>query len=85
MKLYKDVELVLPSVTKMGESPCWDEKHQLLYFIDIVGKKLLCFSPQKQTFKEWYVPATPGTVVLTQGQKVILAMSTGIFSFDLNN
>ena len=67
----------------MGESPCWDEKHQLLYFIDIIGKKLLCYSPIEQDLEEWNLPATPGTVVLADDKKLILAMSTGIFSFEL--
>jgi len=83
MDVYNNIETVLPSIAKMGESPCWDEQNNILYFIDIVGKKLISFFPSDPQLKKWTLPTTPGTVALTNNNKLILALTSGIYAFDL--
>ena len=40
------IELVIESQAILGESPCWDEKKQLLYWVDILQKQLHIYQPQ---------------------------------------
>ena len=43
------IELVLDAKASLAEGPCWDEKKQLLYWVDIVEKQLCIFSPTVNT------------------------------------
>lgn len=41
MNVNDNLELLLePSTTILAEGPCWDEKNELLYWVDILGKSL---------------------------------------------
>ncbi|WP_204318322.1 SMP-30/gluconolactonase/LRE family protein, partial [Serratia marcescens] len=41
--------VVLDAKASLAEGPCWDEKKQLLYWVDIVEKQLCIFSPTVNT------------------------------------
>ncbi|EEM01893.1 Senescence marker protein-30 [Bacillus pseudomycoides] len=34
------LELVIDAKANLGEGPCWDEEKQILYWVDILGKKV---------------------------------------------
>lgn len=65
---------------KMGESPCWDTSCNSLYWVDIDGKKIFLYNPQKNICKEYLfdnevecvVPRSKGGVMLTIGRSVVL-------------
>jgi sugar lactone lactonase YvrE len=37
----------------IGEGPVWDVAEQALYFIDILGKKVLRFDPSSGETRDW--------------------------------
>ncbi|EOO21115.1 hypothetical protein IG9_00207 [Bacillus cereus HuA2-9] len=47
--MHGNIELVVDAKANLGEGPCWDEKKQLLYWVDIIGKKLCLYNPVKKT------------------------------------
>ncbi|MEK4439633.1 SMP-30/gluconolactonase/LRE family protein [Niallia sp. FSL K6-0077] len=38
--MHDEVELVLDAKAELGEGPCWDFRNNLLYWVDIEGKKV---------------------------------------------
>ncbi|EJR15837.1 hypothetical protein II9_02973 [Bacillus cereus MSX-D12] len=44
-----NIELVLDAKASLAEGPSWNEKKQLLYWVDIVEKQLCIFSPTANT------------------------------------
>ncbi|MGM2835779.1 SMP-30/gluconolactonase/LRE family protein, partial [Bacillus cereus group sp. Bce025] len=44
-----NIELVLDAKASLAEGPSWNEKKQLLYWVDIVEKQLCIFSPTDNT------------------------------------
>ena len=57
--MKKEVELVYKKDSILGESPVWDEKKQVLYWVDILKPALYIFDPKtkKQNyhfFREYF-------------------------------
>ena len=47
--LVSNIELVLDAKASLAEGPSWNEKKQLLYWVDIVEKQLCIFNPTANT------------------------------------
>ncbi len=80
-----DVELLLNTRALVGEGPLWDEKNQLLYWVDILSSQLYAYDPATGENQSWDVGQHVGTVVLRQSGGVMLAVRDGFASFDLSN
>ncbi len=68
----------LPAV-HLGESPCWDEVRQLLWYVDIKGKLLCSFDPQSQQFEHIPMPDMPGMATLCDDGGLIIAAKEVIY------
>ena len=78
-------ELLIPITGELGESPRWDERGQILYWVDITGMKLhrLHLPTMEHRVRGFDQPVA--CVVLDQGDGLVLGMKTGVFhlaSFD---
>jgi len=47
------VQCVWPAQASLGEGLCWSEQHQLLYWVDILQKRLHSFSPASGAQHSW--------------------------------
>lgn len=82
--MKKTVELVLDSRVVLGEGPIWDDKRQLLYWVDILGNSLNAFDPASGKNKKYDIGQHVGTVVPTQEPaRVMLALHHGFAAYDL--
>lgn len=74
-------EVFLKNVAVLGEGPLWDDRHGVLFFVDIEGKKL-----HRATMDGadtcWDMPSRIGTVGLTQGDRLVVALEDGLYLFD---
>jgi L-arabinonolactonase len=63
----------------IGDGPMWDVTKQALYFIYILGKKVLRFDPATELAQQWDVPDVIGSMSLrvSGGAVVALAMCEG--------
>lgn len=75
--LFKKVE------AQLGEGAVWDDQINRLLWIDIEGKKLFVLDPFDKTLTTIDVKAPIGTVVPASPDKVVYALSDGIFEMDL--
>lgn len=66
----------------IGEGPVWDVAEQALYFIDILGKKVLRFDPASGKTRTWVVPDVIGSMALRAGGGAIVALTNGVFTLD---
>jgi sugar lactone lactonase YvrE len=66
----------------IGEGPVWDVAEQALYFIDILGKKVLRFHPASGETRDWDVPDVIGSMALRAGGGAIVALANGVHTLD---
>jgi L-arabinonolactonase len=69
----------------IGEGPVWDVAEQTLYFIDILGKKVLRFDPATGSTRQWDVPDVIGSMALRAGGGAVVALATGVHTLDFHS
>lgn len=78
------IKTVFAPKLHLGEGPIWDERLQLLYFVDIFERQLFMLSYQKQepsihTFDEYI-----SCIALTERPATILiALESGLYCYDI--
>ncbi|MED0963796.1 SMP-30/gluconolactonase/LRE family protein [Bacillus paramycoides] len=82
--MYKSIELVVDAKACLGEGPCWNEKKQILYWVDIIEKKLYLYNPANNTNRVITLDQQIGCVVPYLDNVVLLAMERGFYSLNLN-
>jgi L-arabinonolactonase len=69
----------------IGEGPVWDVAEQALYFIDVLGKKVLRFDPATGQTRTWDVSDVIGSMALRQAGGAVVALATGIYTLDFDS
>ncbi|MGE6363469.1 SMP-30/gluconolactonase/LRE family protein [Bacillus paramycoides] len=82
--MYRSIELVVDAKACLGEGPCWNEKKQILYWVDIIEKKLYLYNPANNTNRMITLDQQIGCVVPYLDNVVLLAMERGFYSLNLN-
>jgi len=77
-------DLVLDANADVGEAPVWCERSQTLFWIDINAGKLHRFDPSTGQDTSWNMGEPIGFVALTGTDDVLVALSSGIYSFNTN-
>ncbi|MED2974268.1 SMP-30/gluconolactonase/LRE family protein [Fictibacillus sp. B-59209] len=78
-----EVELVLDAKATLGEGPSWDSKRHLLYWVDILEKKLHLYNPTTGVNKSIALGQMVGSVVPRKSGGVVLALEKGFYFLDL--
>ena len=65
-----------------GEGPVWDVEEQALYWVDIVGRKILRRTEADGAVTEWPVPADIGAMALRRSGGFIAALRSGLVLLD---
>lgn len=69
----------------IGEGPVWDVAEQALYFIDILGRKVLRFDPASGATRHWDVPDVIGSMALRADGGAVVALATGVHTLDFES
>jgi len=64
---------------ELGESPFWHPQEQMLYWIDIPGKKILRARADHGPVQAWDMPSEPGCIAPAQGGGLVIALRHGVF------
>lgn len=68
---------------QLGESPIWDPRGGLLYFVDSMGGAVLRHDPKTETTRRWDINCEYlGSMALREDGGAILVMDSGFHSFD---
>jgi L-arabinonolactonase len=68
----------------IGEGPVWDIAEQALYFIDILGKKVLRFNPASGETQAWDVPDVIGSMAIRVNGGAVVALAIGVHTLDFD-
>jgi sugar lactone lactonase YvrE len=66
----------------LGESALWCPRAEVLYWVDIRAPMLRRLDPRTGESAHWPLPELCGAVVLSSDERLLLAMRSGVFSFD---
>lgn len=75
-------EVIWKSKAMLGEGPFWDEKQQVLHWVDIDGCKLNTYSPNEKENTQLSFGQKVTAVVKRKKGGYILAMTDGLYLFD---
>lgn len=75
-------ELILDEKAALGEGPIWDAAEQVLYWVDIDGKKVHIYDPASNTDNTIELQHRPGTVVKRKSGGLMIAIENGFASLD---
>lgn len=68
---------------QLGESPIWDPRDGVLYFVDCIACAIFRYNPRNGDFKRWDVAGDYlGSLALRADGGAILVMDDGFHSFD---
>ena len=76
------MEVVSETQAVLGEGPVWDDRRQVLWWVDIFGQRLHRFDPQGASTREFLMPQMIGAVVLRDAGGVVVALEEGFALFD---
>jgi hypothetical protein len=68
-----------PTPYELGESPFWHPLEQMLYWVDIPGKKVLRARADGSALQGWDMPSEPGCIAPAHNGGLVLALRHGVF------
>ncbi|MDA3957000.1 SMP-30/gluconolactonase/LRE family protein [Oceanispirochaeta sp.] len=68
--------------TQLGEGPLWDDKNQVLYFVDIEGKNIRRYDPESRREDVLPAPQRVGSLFLDTDSNLLAALEDGIYYAD---
>ena len=78
-----DVKIACDTIASLGEGAIWDYKYNRLLWIDIPEGKVFIYTPSDCKNAEISLGKTIGTIVPYEKNKVVVALSDGIYELDL--
>jgi sugar lactone lactonase YvrE len=67
---------------EIGESPVWDERRGVVWFVDILSPAVLCLDPESRKVTAHAMLASVGSISLASDARIIVALRTGVHLFD---
>lgn len=64
---------------ELGESPFWHPDEQMLYWVDIDGKKIKRCNVFMGTVESWAMPSEPGCIAPARSGGLVIALRDGIY------
>ncbi len=69
----------------LGEGALWDGRRERLLWVDILGQKVMLFDPETGGNQVFTVGRSVGTVVMTEGELLLLGLRDGIGTLSLES
>lgn len=76
------MEIVWDEPAELGEGALWDIGSKAFYWVDIPGKKAMCYDPVTKTNKEWSTPTDCGTVVVCEDGHLAVSQQDGFYKIN---
>ena len=79
-----DFEIIHHLPNQLGECPVWDDRENLLYWVDIKARQILRHDPSNEKTDSADVPGRPGMLALCEDGGPVIAQERGLqrFSFE---
>jgi sugar lactone lactonase YvrE len=66
----------------IGESPVWDDRRQILWFVDILAPAVFSLKPESLAVERYPMPSAVGSLGLTDDSRLLVALRSGVHYFD---
>jgi sugar lactone lactonase YvrE len=66
----------------VGEGPVWDVAEQVLYFVDLVGRRVWRHDPRDGAFDGWDMPQTTAAVTTAADGELVAVLADGLHTVD---
>lgn len=76
------VRCLQPATAFLGDSPIWDERQKLLYWVDIVEPAIHVFDPETRKDQAKVLPSLVGSIGLREKGGLVLALQSGLHLLD---
>ncbi|WP_280153677.1 SMP-30/gluconolactonase/LRE family protein [Piscinibacter sp. XHJ-5] len=76
------VSVAVASASRLGESPMWHPREQVLYWCDIPGRRLNRFDSRTGALSHWDFDCEPASCAPCLDGTLLLAMRDGLWRFD---
>ena len=77
-----DVRVAVAAAARLGESPVWHPREQVLYYADIPGHRLQRFDPKSGELRHWEFDTDVASLAPMLNGTLLLAMRDGLWHFD---
>lgn len=78
------LELVIDSKATLGEGPCWSAETQLLYWVDILEKKINVYNPNTRKNRVIKLEQYIGAIAPRNENEAVIALENGFYFIDLS-
>lgn len=78
-----DYNIISDKRHDLGESPVWDDEKQMLYWADLYDQTIYGYHEETNETISWNFGETIGSFGLAQDNKLVVALRSGIYLFDL--
>jgi len=80
--MKNNLEIVSDIKANLGEGPVWDHRENILYWIDIIGKKIFIYDSNKKNTSSINLNQPIGALALCKTDKLLLALQNGFYFFN---
>ena len=77
-----EAELVLDAHATLGEGPVWDADADVLWWVDIEGRRIHRFDPATRADTSFETTTMVGALALRQGGGLVAALADGVWMID---
>lgn len=75
-------EILIDFNLAIGESPVWDERRGILWFVDVLSPAVLSLDLKTRKIVSFAMPADVGSISLASDARLVVALRTGVHLFD---
>lgn len=80
------MELIVDAQNALGECAVWCDKTQRLWWTDILGRRLWCFTPASAACEQWVMPERLASFALTANEeRLLLGLESRLAWFSIAN
>ena len=76
------VRVAVAAAALLGESPVWHPHEQVLFYVDVHGRKLQRFDPKSGDLRHWEFETEVASLAPRMDGTLLLAMRDGLWHFD---
>jgi L-arabinonolactonase len=77
-----EIRCVIDAQTILGEGPLWDERDEVLWWLDIKCREIRRYSPASGQEVVYEAPEEPGSLAVRERGGLVVAMASGFHFFD---